>query len=195
VKRLLDEGHIGEVLSARLYTGSHLPRWRPWQDYKLSYSADPVVGGAVLDCVHEIDLALWLLGPAKLRAAAIRKGASIGLEKTDALAELLLDHESGALGSLHLNFVQQNYSRGCEVIGASGTIRWDFSAAAVSRYGADGELAQLIELPEDYDINAMYLDELSHFLDCVTSRAQTCNPLAGGIAALEIALAAKESAA
>ena len=194
VKRLLDENRIGPVLSARLYTGSYLPRWRPWQNYRLSYSADPSAGGAILDCIHEIDLALWHLGPAKLRAAAARKGGVIGLEQTDVLAELLLDHESGALGSLHLNFVQRNYSRGCEMIGALGTIRWDFATPAVSVYGEDGALSETIALPADYDLNAMYLDEAEHFLGCVRSRSAPCNPIESGLAALEIALAAREFA-
>ena len=66
VKRLLDGDAIGQPLSARIQTGSYLPRWRPAHDYRQSYSASPEQGGAILDCIHEIDLALWFFGPARL---------------------------------------------------------------------------------------------------------------------------------
>src|SRR5437762_1482389 len=44
VKNLLEAGKIGEVLSARIEAGSYLPEWRPWQDYRTSYSASPEWG-------------------------------------------------------------------------------------------------------------------------------------------------------
>ena len=45
VKQWLDAGVVGQVLSARLHTGSYLPRWRPQQDYRQSYSASPCGAG------------------------------------------------------------------------------------------------------------------------------------------------------
>ncbi|MGH8046935.1 MAG: Gfo/Idh/MocA family protein [Chthoniobacterales bacterium] len=191
VKALIEDGRIGAILAARLHCGSFLPDWRPWQDYKLSYSADSVSGGAILDCIHEIDLALWYLGPGSLQAAVVRKGGSIGLPDTDAIAELLIAHDSGALGSVHLNFLQRNYSRGCEIVGTLGTIRWDFEVPEVHIHSGDGTAT--VSLPADYDLNAMYLDEARHFLDCVAARRPTCNPLDGGLAALRIALDAKSA--
>jgi len=194
VRRLLDEGRIGRMLGARIYCGSYLPSWRPWQDYRQSYSAHPDTGGAILDGIHEIDLALWLLGPATLRAAASRSASSIDLDRTVGLAEILLDHESGVLSSTHLNFVQRDYSRGCELIGERGTIRWDFNSPVVTiRGGATEEEA--FPLPAGWMVNDMYLDELRHFLASSESRSPSCNPFEGGLAALEIACAAHRSLA
>jgi len=39
VKKWLDDGSVGQPISARIHTGSFLPRWRPKQDYHMSYSA------------------------------------------------------------------------------------------------------------------------------------------------------------
>ena len=110
VKRLLEEGAIGTIIGARIQIGSYLPRWRLSQDYRQSYSASPEWGGAILDCIHEIDLALWYLGRATLFAAAHVPARTIGLQ-TEGLAEIILQHESGALTSIHLNFVQRDYRR------------------------------------------------------------------------------------
>jgi predicted dehydrogenase len=191
VKGLLVEGAIGKVLAARLHTGSYLPRWRPEQDYRRSYSASAEHGGAILDCIHEIDVALWCFGPARFLAAAAVPATPLGLE-TDGLAELLLRHDSGVLASVHLNFLQRDMQRSMQVIGSEGTIRWEFTAGCVEVFERSGGLARVIPQPEDWQLNQMYVDQLAHFLDAVRWRRQTVNPLSGGVAALEIALAARQ---
>lgn len=190
VKRLLDKKAIGNIIAARIQTASYLPRWQTGQDYHKSYSASAEYGGAILDCIHEIDLALWYLGPAKVLAAASLPAKSIGL-KTDGLAEIILRHKSGALCNVHLNFVQRDYQRTCQLIGSEGTIYWDFTDHSVQVFDAAGKLAKTIAEPYGWEINQMYIDELSHFLSAVRSNSQTMNPLSGGLDALKIALAAR----
>ena len=194
VKALLDAGTIGSVLAGRIQTGSYLPRWRPQQNYHDSYSASPEHGGAILDCIHELDLALWYFGPARLAGAVRRPAKTIGLD-TDGLAELLLEHESGPVCSVHLNFVQRDYRRSCQIIGQEGTIYWDFGARTVRVYGADGELQESFPEPAAWQINHMYQDELEHFLQAVQTGRPSVNPVSGGLAALRIAVAAKQQAA
>jgi predicted dehydrogenase len=189
VKRLLDERAIGDVLAGRLQTGSYLPSWRPDQDYHRGYSASREQGGgAILDCIHEIDLALWYFGRARLSAAIVRPAASLGLE-VDGLAELLLEHDSGVVSSVHLNFVQRDYRRGCQIIGSTGTIYWDFADAFVTVQR--GDASDTIAGPPGWESNQMYLDEMTHFMTCVSSRRATTAPLDDGRAALDIALAAR----
>jgi predicted dehydrogenase len=192
VKRLLDDGAAGDVVAARIKTGSYLPGWRPGLDYRAGYSASREKGGgAILDCIHEIDLALWLLGPARLAASVVRPATAIGLD-VDGLAELLLDHRSGAVSSVHLNFIQRDYRRGCEIVGTTGTITWDFAVPEVTvNRGIDVERHLL---PASWAVNDMYRDEVQHFTDCVRERRQTMAPLQQGAAALAIALAARNAA-
>lgn len=190
LKRRLEAGEIGEVMSARLHVGSYLPRWRPQQDYRASYSASPDWGGAILDCIHEIDLALWLLGEAALRAAVTRPARSLGLE-TDGLAELLLEHTDGALSSIHLNFVQRNYHRSIELIGESGTLFWDYTAGTVERYDEEGRLADRTPQEEGWQPNRMYQDELSYFLSRIRRREPTFNGVEAAARTLKIALQAR----
>lgn len=192
IKQLVERGRVGNVIAARIQTGSYLPRWRAGQDYRQSYSASPEWGGAVLDCIHEIDLSLWYFGPARVVGTAVLPAHSLGLA-TDGLAEILLRHESGVLSSVHLNFIQRDYRRTCQVIGSEGTLYWDFITPRVDLYGPDGELTQSISLPQEWQVNQMYMDEIAHFLQAVQSGAPTINPLAGGLAALDIALTAKQA--
>ena len=194
IKKLLNEAAIGEVLCGRLRTGSYLPRWRPWQDYRQSYSASSEWGGAILDCIHEIDLALWLLGEAKLRAAVSCPAKSLGLQ-TDGLAELVLEHKFGAISSVHLNFVQRNYRRGIQIVGSEGTIEWDFNGdnGCVKTYGPNGRVKECIYQPPGWLMNHMYLDELSYFTKCVQAAEPTFNPVELAAQTLQIALQARAS--
>ncbi len=192
VKQCIDDGTVGTVLAARIQTGSYLPRWRPWQDYRHSYSASVEWGGAVLDCIHELDLALWLLGEASLRVAVTRPANSLGLQ-TDGLAELLLEHSSGAVSSVHLNFVQRNYRRSIEIIGSDGTIEWDFTTGHVDMYGRDGDLATRAPQPDGWTVNDMYRDEMAYFMQHVQEARPTCNPVALAVQTLALALAARKA--
>lgn len=189
IKRWLDDGAIGDVLSARLWCSSYLPDWHPERDYRQSYSATT---GAVLDVgSHEADVALWLLGPAKLKAAAVRPATSIGLG-CDGLAELLLEHDSGAVSSVHVDFVTPGYSRGLEIVGTKGQASWDFSQDVMRQAYVPGFRTQ-----EHGNLNAfeaadaMYRTELGHFLECVRENKPTVNPVWEAAKVLRILLEAK----
>ena len=70
LKSLIANGHVGRIVRASFESGQWLPDWRPDQDYRSSYSANPYEGGGVcLDLMHEVDMALWLLGPMTVLSA------------------------------------------------------------------------------------------------------------------------------
>lgn len=189
VKRLLEAGAIGQVFHARIETGSYLPGWRPQSDYRQSYSASVAQGGAILDCIHEIDLALWYFGAGAVVGAAQLPAHSIGLE-VEGIAEILLWHDTSVLSSIHLNLVQRDYRRSCQIIGSEGTLHWDFVEGQVRHYQSDGTW-QVFAQPPEWVVNQMYVDELRHFLECVAKHQPTCCPLEQGLLALRVALDAK----
>jgi predicted dehydrogenase len=190
VKQLLDEAAIGQVVSARIHTGSYLPGWRPGTDYRQSYSAQVALGGGViLDCIHEIDLALWYFGPGEVLAAVSLPATSIGLA-VEGLAEILIRHRNEVLSSVHLNFIQRDYQRSCEVIGSDGSIYWNFSEGKVRCYRPHQDV-QVIDQPADWTVNQMFVDEIRYFLDCVRTKTQSVNNLQCAMDTLKLALAAK----
>ena len=190
VRRLLAAGAAGRPLAARVVTESYLPRWRPASDYRASYSASPESGGVLLDCIHEIDLALWFLGPATLAGAAVLPASGIGLA-VDGLAELLLAHACGAVSSVRLSFVSRDYHRACRVVGEEGTLAWDFHRPEVLCFGPDGVARTVAQWSPDWEVNAMYRDEMRHFLDCLVRGDAPQNPLSEARASLDVALAAR----
>jgi len=194
VKRLLAEQAVGRIIAARVEAGQYLPDWHPWEDYRQSYSARADLGGGViLDAIHEIDYIRWLLG--EIAGVFCLAGKLSRLEiNTEDTAALLLRFDHGALGEIHLDYVQRAYHRTCQIIGDEGTIHWDYTAGQVRWYSAHKKNWQCFNNPAGWDVNEMYVAEMSHFIDCLARRAQPEQDLFEAARVLGIALAAKASA-
>lgn len=194
VKKLLADQAVGRVLAARVEVGQYLPDWHPQEDYRESYSARRALGGGViLDAIHELDYIRWLLGEITEVSCFAAKLSSLEIDTED-MAALLLCFQCGALGEIHLDYVQRAYSRTCQIIGEEGTIHWDYSAEQVRWYSARSGAWRLFANPEGWQANQMYVDEMAHYLRCLDKKEQPALDVAEGARVLQIALAAKASA-
>jgi predicted dehydrogenase len=194
VHTLLQEGAIGAVVSARTHWGEHLPDWHPWEDYRGSYSARPELGGGVLLTLsHPFDYLRWLLGEVSAVTAESGIGRSLGIE-VEAAAEVLLEFESGALGSVHLDYHQRPARHDLLIVGEEGTIEWQADGGAVRWWTAARERWVEEPAPEGFERNSMFLEEMRHFRQVVREEAEPACTLEDGLAALRIALAARRSA-
>jgi len=192
-KRLLDDGAIGRVVAARIEFGQYLPEWRPASDYRTSYSARAELGGGIiLDAIHEIDYARWLLGEPE--AVACFAGRLSQLEITSEDTAALLLRCGSAIVELHLDYVQRVYSRTCQLIGEEGTVRWDYSTGTLRWFSARTRSWATLTNPLGWTANDMYLAELQHFLACLRGEQLPTLDVAGGRRVLQIALAAKQAA-
>jgi predicted dehydrogenase len=194
VKRLLDEGKIGRVLSADVEAGQYLPDWRPLQDYRRSYTARKELGGGIiLDGSHELDYIRWLIG-GEVKEVSCFAGKVSRLEvDTEDTAEILLKFDNNTIAGVHLDFIQRGYSRSCKLIGEEGTITWSYPEKKVRLFTAAAKEWQ--EMDIQFEPNDMYLEELKHFIRCIEGKETAAVDGATGRRVLEIALAAKKSAA
>jgi predicted dehydrogenase len=194
VQRLTAAGAIGRVISARIEFGSWLPDWRPRQDYRLGYAARRESGGGiVLDAIHELDYARWIMGEVENVACFAGSLSSLELETED-IAAILLRFESGAIGEVHLDYVQRAYSRTCQLIGEEGTLHWSWPDGVVRLYRASTGDWRTFEVPEGWTPNQMYVNELEHFLACLAGEETPVLDLPNAARVLEIALMALDSA-
>jgi predicted dehydrogenase len=131
VRRLLDEGRLGELLRFE----SRFERWRPevdaarWRERPAPEDA----GGVLFDLgSHLVDQALWLLGPpARVYAevARRRRGAQV-----DDDVFLALEHSGGTEAHLWMSHVTAQPGPRLRLLG---------SRAAYVKYGLDGQEAAL----------------------------------------------------
>lgn len=191
---LLRTGKIGKVVSIRAEAGQYLPDWHPKEDYRLGYSAKRAMGGGViLDAIHEIDYVRWLMRQ-EIGAVSCFAGKLSDLEiETEDVAAILLAFSSGAIGEIHMDYVQRAYSRNCHVIGDEGTIRWDFAKGETSWFIHKEGRWQTEVQPAGWNLNQMYKDEMEHFLRCLDGLEKPSLDVFDAHKVLEAALAAKAS--
>lgn len=194
VKQLLDEGKIGKVLSADVEAGQYLPDWHPGEDYRRGYTARRELGGGIiLDGSHELDYIRWLIG-GEVKEVSCFAGKISRLEvDTEDTAEILLKFDNNVITRVHLDFVQRGYSRSCKLIGEEGTITWSYPDKKVRLFTAANNKWQEIDTP--FEPNAMYIEEMKQFIQCVKGEEKPVVDGDVGQRVLEIALAAKKSAA
>lgn len=195
IKKLLDEGAIGEPVSVRAHWGEYLPGWHPWEDYKKGYAARPELGGGVvLTLSHPLDYLRWFLGEVdSLSAITSNNGLMMPVEDN---AEIMLRFENSALGSIHLDYLQRPASHWLEIIGTLGMIRWDNAdgITRLTKVGSEEKAITLQEIypPEGFERNSMFMDELRHFREVSSGKVEPICNLNDGVMALRLALAARQ---
>jgi predicted dehydrogenase len=192
LKEFVEQTEVGRILWGRVEVGQYLPDWRPWQDYRRSYSARRELGGGIiLDASHEIDYVMWLLGrPVELACMAGRV-SSLDVDVEDC-ATILLRFASGSQVDVHMDFVQREYSRSCLLVGEQGKLQWNYARNEVI-VEKPREEAQTFRC--DFDANQMYVSEMEHFFDRI-ERGDTVNrELRDAMATLRVGLAARFAAA
>jgi len=195
VKEILTDGKIGRPLSVRAHWGEYLPSWHPWEDYQQSYSARADLGGgAILTLSHPLDYLRWLVGEVEALWAFSGKLGDLDLEVEDT-AEIGLRFSDGVYGSLHLSYNQKPTTHRLEVVGTAGTIRWDNNTGITSFYTSEIGDWQNTPAPEDFERNDLFLAQMRHFLAVVRGELEPACTIEDGVKALELALAAKKSAA
>lgn len=196
LRQMALSGAIGTIVSARAEVGEYLPEWHPWEDYRQAYSARAELGGgAVLTLSHELDALCWVLGAPRRLVAMAKHASSLELTADD-VAEIVLEFESGAIGSVHVDYVRRPPRRVMELVGEAGVLRWDYERNRIEVYTAVTGQWRTEDGDRKFERNLMYRRELQHFVAC--ARGEIANPLIDGeqgAAVLAVALAALRSAA
>ena len=191
IKELIDSGAIGKILFSRITVGQYLPDWRPWQDYRQSYTAKKSMGGGViLDASHELDYARWFMGKVSAVTCIAKKVSALDVETEDN-ADIILEFKSGSVANIHLDFVRRDYKRGCEIVGEKGTLEL-FFGERIDWYNATTKKIRKIGIRED--TNNMYVAEIKHLLDCIKKSKEPIVNAEEGKKSLILALEAKRAA-
>src|SRR3989344_5682729 len=175
MKHLLEKNVIGPIVSVSAHKSEYLPEWHPWEDYHQSYSAKVELGGGViLTQCHPFDYLRYLLGEVESVSAVQSQSGGLGIDVEDN-ADVLLHFKSGVIGNVHLDYIQRPSEHFIRIVGQKGEIYKQLDS-------------------DDFDRNEMFLDEMRHLLSCINKNEQPLCTIKDGIAALQIVLAAKQSA-
>jgi len=188
IKSLLEQKTIGKIISVKSECGTYLPDWHPYENYSKSYAArDDLGGGVVLTCIHELDYLYWFFGEIKEVFSMTGKFSDLKIKSSD-LSAILLKFKNNIIGEVHLDYFQRPEFRSCKIIGTKGTIYWDSTNNEVKIFDIKKKKWITKLKIKNYNKNKQYIDELSHFLNCIDKKEKSINNLNQGIETLNIAL-------
>lgn len=195
VKQWLDEGRFGRLVSAQFFNGEYIPHWHPYEDYRQTYGARrDLGGGALVTQSHEFDTALWLLGRPSQIFAVGGQLSSLELDVEDSVSVLMKFERDGRPipVSVNLDYLQSPPVRRAVLVGDAGKVTWDDREKIVRLELVDGTPA--VEYCfADLDRNSLFLNELRHFVDCVSGKSTPVVDLETGCQSLALALTARHS--
>lgn len=189
LKEISENKVFGNIVYIRAEVGQDLPSWRPWQDYRRSYTAKKEMGGGIiLESSHEIDYTLWLIDDTVRSVKSYyNKLSNLDVGAED-IAEVLIIFQN-AYASIHMNMIERNYNRYCKIISDSGNWAiYNFRDRELV-YSINGDSFK--EVYEDYDMNQTYLDEIKHFISCIKSNSTPVSHLKTAKETLKVCLMAK----
>ncbi len=193
LKALICDGVIGRVVRASFDAGQWLPDWRPQQDHRKSYSADPSQGGGVLfDLIHEIDAEYWILGELTPLACAIENVPCLEIE-SEAVATALLRSNNGALVQIGLDYIARSPLRRYHFVGEKGSLTWDLFLKSLTLETCAG--CQLVDCGDGgFDVSSTYHFAMKAFVESLLTKHQKVQSLSEGLATSEISLSLKKMA-
>lgn len=191
LKALVDQRRLGNIVRADFEAGQWLPDWRPNQDYRLGYSANRSKGGGVLlDLIHEVDAAHWLLGHFDhITGYAVVHASSLEID-TDDCGGILMARAGGPVTSVRVDYVSRKSVRRYTLVGDRGTATWDLHSSSIVLDDAVG--SQKIQMVAGaFDVAATYVAAMQELLAAIKSNRPSVQPLEEGLYALKTVLCAR----
>lgn len=195
LKYIINLGGIGRIISVHAHWGEYLPDWHPWEDYRLSYSAQKKMGGGViLTLCHPFDYLHWICGPAANVFATGGQLSDLELDTEDTVM-INIQYQNGIIGQVYLDYIQKPAKHCLDIVGTKGKMEWNNATGEATIYYKNPYKKEVIKPILGFERNDLFIAELEDFIHCLkTGNAPKCN-LIDGIQALQIALAAKHSIA
>lgn len=119
--------------------------------------------GVILNWSHEIDLALYLLGPASVLASATHIAGG-----HDDIADIILGHESGANSVVHLDYVTEPEVRQFIIVGKKAHIICDLVNRQSWLRGVDGGMLDHFQAYDSFDED--YVEEIQDFINLLDGK-------------------------
>ncbi len=185
IKQYIEAKKLGNIYSIHHEFGENLLQWRTAADYNKSYTKKS--GGIVLDDIHEFDLLFWLNSFSKVKKSQFicnTSGAFPISVEDNCIASF--SFANNVLGSVRCDYLQQQYTRTCKIVGEKGTLTWNMNENIVWLH-TQKKNKQLFKASSN-NVNDMYVDEMRYFLQCIASKQTPMNGIIEAKKILELCI-------
>ncbi len=189
IRALVAGGHIGRVLSMRVFHAVHLPPHL--QGWRIS---DPTAGGGVIPdiTVHDADTVRFHLGEDPVEVVAMAAASGMGEGVEDSVMSVWA-MPSGVQVFAHESFTHAFAGSGIELHGTEGSI----FARGVMTQRPLGEITLVTAAgaePVPYAAHNLYVHGVQRFLEAVAGKGRPAADGWDGVRSLTVALAVREAA-
>ena len=186
VFEIIESGQLGKIYSVDCNVGHFLPDWRPGIDYRSTYSAKRAQGGGIcLDLSHEFDYFRWLFGEPKEVLSVAKKVSDLEIDVED-LAESIITTDRGIIGRVHMDYLSRVPHRQMSINASDGKLEYNLNTKQLKTFYKGDDRWVIKEFAKER--NAMYKDQLAHFIDCIHNRTQPLITAADATRTLKLAL-------
>lgn len=165
IRKILQDGTLGDVRTAHVQVGQYLPDWRPDSDYRSGVSAQKSLGGgALLELSHEIDYTTWLFGlPDSLMCSADTL-SDLEIDVEDS-AHIVFEYRKGLKKNvmLQLDFLQRTAHMGLQIVGSKATLQADLIKEKAVLYAPECPDGKPLDLACAKDGNEIYMRQFDFF--------------------------------
>jgi predicted dehydrogenase len=195
LQKFLAEETAGKPLVFQCQVGQWIADWHPHEDYRDAYFARKDLGGGVLlTLIHEIHLAMELLGAAVKIACLTPAYEGLPVD-VEVVADVMIHHSSNAVSQIHLDMIQRPAHRRGVISCERGWISYNLLTNTVVGQTVGQPGVKVIADDALFDVNESYLEEMQTFLNCVREgkvrheydAVRATQSLAIAVAALEAA--------
>lgn len=139
------------------------PIWASFVCAQYNDKPDYLRDGVILNWSHEIDLALYLLGPARVAASStqLRNGQ-------DVLTDIILTHECGARSSIHLDYLTKKEQRHFMIQGETGKMTCVLPSRNLFLHSGETDTFDWFACPGTWDDD--YKREMEAFVDRIDGK-------------------------
>jgi len=161
LRQFVHDGRIGNLVGGRSMIGTYITLLNA-----VSPDRDKRPNSLIVDYTHELDFVRWLFGNAKSVLAA---GATVGereLKPTPNLFQMIYKMQSGALVSIHMDYLQHPQRRSLELFGDQGTIAYDMQNGEIQifDYGKETRFERINVGDVMHRVDDLYRKQLDNFL-------------------------------
>jgi predicted dehydrogenase len=167
LQKFLADDAVGKPLLFQCQVGQWIEDWHPNEDFRRAYFARKDLGGGVLlTLIHEIHLAMELLGAADKVACLLPSSDRLAID-VDVIADLIINHSSNAVSHVHLDMIQRPAHRRGVISCERGWISYNLLTNTVVGQTVGQSGVKVIADDALYDVNESYREEMETFLNCV----------------------------
>jgi len=195
VKHIMEKNEFGRVICAAFNWSTYLPHHHPYEDYRKSYAArEDLGGGVIFGLSHELDLIQYFFEKPDTVYALEGGISKLDMKAEDTVTAIFrCKDKAGTFPvSLILSYAQGKENRRFEVLMEDGLLECNLQNNVLLITTHSNKKRYEKEFKK-LERNDLFICEMKHFLESVSSGIETNIPVVEGRKSLQMAIAIHKS--